>query len=50
MTLNLSNNTAKETIISTIRASGQFEVDEYEGIITIRCIETVNRLQKNKLS
>lgn len=50
VTLNLSNNTAKETIINTIRASGQFEVDEYEGIVTIRCIETVNRLQKKKLS
>ena len=50
VTLNLSNNTAKETIINTIRASGQFEVDEHEGIVTIRCIETVNQLQKKKLS
>ena len=50
MTLNLSNNSAKETIINTIRASGQFEVDDVEGVITIRCIETVNGLQKKKLS
>lgn len=50
MTLNLSNNSAKETIINTIRDSGQFEVDDVEGIITIRCIETVKRLQKKKLS
>lgn len=35
MVLNLRNNSERETIIKSISASGEFEIHEADGVVTI---------------
>lgn len=48
--LNLSNNSEKETILKAIIASGEFEIHDTEGVVTLYFKKAVPQKQHVKLS
>lgn len=48
--LNLSNNTERETILNLIIASGEFEIHDKEGVVTLYFKKEIQREQCAKLS
>lgn len=47
--LNLSNNSERETILNSIIASGEFEIDDAEGVVTLHFKKPLPRKQHAEL-